>query len=85
MYVEDSTIITQGITGKYPHYNLTVIAGKRIVLNGRKMYQRVVFHGTKNHIVFVDEGGILTARNRRKASITTKVNGKKITLIVNVI
>ena len=85
VYVEDSTIITQGITGKYPHYNLTVIAGKRIVLNGRKMYQRVVFHGTKNHIVFVDEGGILTARNRRKASITTKVNGKKITLIVNVI
>ena len=84
VYVEDPSITSDGILGKSPKYTLSLKKGQTLVLGTEHIYQNVIFKSNKNSIAFVDEAGVLTARGKGKAVITTKINGKKITLNVNV-
>lgn len=84
VYVEDPSIITNGISGTYPNYTLNLKAGQTVVLTEKQTYQNVLYKSNKNNIAFVDEAGVLTARSKGKAIITAKVNGKKIKITVNV-
>ena len=84
VYVEDPSITTEGVIGKYPKYTLNMQKGKTVILSTKQTYQNIIFKSKKNDIAFVDEAGILTARNKGKTVITAKVNGKAISLTVNV-
>lgn len=49
------------------------------------LYQPVLFKSSKDKIAFVDENGLIEARAEGSAVISAKVNGKKITIKVNVV
>ena len=84
VYVEDPVITAEGITGKYPTYTLALKKGQTVILGIDQVYQDVIFQSNKNNIAFISEDGVISARSKGKAVMTTKINGKKITLNVNV-
>ena len=84
VYVEDPVITAEGITGKYPTYTLALKKGQTVILGIDQVYQDVIFKSNKNNIAFMNEDGVISARNKGKAVMTTKINGKKVTLKVNV-
>ncbi|MCR5250205.1 MAG: InlB B-repeat-containing protein [Lachnospiraceae bacterium] len=84
VYVEDPLVISSGIHGSYSKYTLDLKVGQTVVLKEKQTYQSVLYKSNKNHIAFVDEAGVLTARSKGKAVITAKVNGVKTTITVNV-
>ena len=85
VYVEDPHLSVAGVEGKYPNYKMTLREGDSVFLKEKHIYQSVLFRSNKNNIAFVDESGVLVARNNGKAKLTSKINGKKITLSVTVI
>jgi hypothetical protein len=84
VYVEDPSLTTPELTGKFPSYKLTVKAGDTLTLAEKQVAQTVLFRSAKNDIVFVDEAGKLTARRNGKTRVTAKVNGKQISIAVTV-
>ena len=58
--------------------------GQTITITEKATYQKILYRSNKNNIAFVDEYGVITARRSGKAVITAKVNGKRVTITVNV-
>lgn len=48
------------------------------------LYQPVVYKSNKPAVAYVDESGVIHAIGEGKAKLTTKINGKSITITVNV-
>ncbi len=84
VYVEIPTLTTSKVSGSFPKYSLNMKVGDTVELQEKQMYQNVLYRSNKNDIAFVDEEGVITARKAGKATITAKVNGKKVTITVNV-
>ena len=84
VFVEDPYITNRNVHGGDSKYNVTLKSGQTIVLTHRQVYQNVLYKSNKNDIASIDEAGVLTARNTGKATLTGKINGKKITIIVTV-
>ena len=84
VYVEDPYITNTNVYGGSSKYNVTLKSGQTVVLTHRQVYQNILYKSNKNDVAFIDEAGVLTARNRGKATVTGKVNGKKITINVTV-
>ena len=84
IYAEDPSIVTKEISGAYPKYTLQMKVGETVAITEKETYQNILYRSNKNNIAFVDEAGVITARSSGKATITAKVNGKKITIVVNV-
>ncbi len=84
IYAEDPSIVTKEISGAYPKYTLQMKVGETVAITEKETYQNILYRSNKNNIAFADEAGVITARSSGKATITAKVNGKKITIVVNV-
>ena len=82
VYVEDPYITNSNVYGGASKYSITLKSGQTIVLTHRQVYQNIIYKSNKNDVAFIDEAGVLTARNKGKATVTGKVNGKKITINV---
>ncbi|MCR5250956.1 MAG: InlB B-repeat-containing protein [Lachnospiraceae bacterium] len=65
-------------------YTLTLNAGDEPELAFGYVKQAVVFKSSKPDIAFIDENGKVSARRAGKAKFTAKVDGKTITVTVNV-
>lgn len=83
-YGEDITVkgdkISNANKNKYTINDLKVGTATDISLPGVK--QDVVFKSSKPDVAFVDEKGHIVARSKGKAKLTTKINGKTITILV---
>lgn len=87
VYVEDLTLrdelnLVQPEKGKNK-YKLSITAGEGTQLLF-STYQHIVMKSNKPDIAFVDDDGMLTARSAGKCKLTTKIDGKTITLNVEV-
>ena len=86
-YAEDITVngekVSGGYKNKYTIDNLQVGTATDISLPGVK--QEVVFKSSKPDVAFIDEAGKITARSKGTAKLTTKINGKTITITVSVV
>ena len=87
VYVEDLTLsdtsnLVQAEKGKNK-YKLTITAGEitQLLLSAS---QPIIMRSNKPDIAFVDDGGRLTARSAGKCKLTTRLDGKTITLNVEV-
>ena len=58
--------------------------GESVKLSMKNTEQKVLLRSSKNHIAFVDGKGVLTARKKGKAVISTKINGKTVKITVTV-
>ena len=63
---------------------LNLEVGDTAVIKVSNVYQPVHFTSNKPNVVFVDEAGIVNAREKGKACLTTRVNGLKLNVSVNV-
>ncbi|MCR5475357.1 MAG: Ig-like domain-containing protein [Lachnospiraceae bacterium] len=85
-YVEDPEFNTDNkLVKNGTKYTMTLNAGElynRVTL--KNVYQTVNFKSSKPAVAFIDENGVIYARNAGKTNITTSINGKtiKISLIV---
>lgn len=83
-YGEDITVkcdkISSANKNKYTINDLKVGTATDISLPGVK--QDVVFKSSKPDVAFIDENGHIEARSKGKAKLTTKINGKTITILV---
>ena len=87
VYVEDLTLsdtsnLVQAEKGKNK-YKLTITAGEitQLLLSAS---QPIIMRSNKPDIAFVDDGGRLTARSAGKCKLTARLDGKTITLNVEV-
>ena len=87
VYVENAVLVEEGELhrGNGNSYTLRMKAGSTQRLRFRTgegfgVFQPVLFKSNKNNIAFVDEYGVIEARKAGKAVISTKLNGKKITI-----
>ncbi len=66
-------------------YKIDLTAGETTdLVFSENLYQEVIFKSNKPGVAFVDEAGHVIARNKGKAKFTAKVDGKTITITVNV-
>ncbi len=83
-YAEDIAVkgdkISNANKNKYTINDLKVGTATDISLPGVK--QDVVFKSSKPDVAFIDENGHIEARSKGKARLTTKINGKTITILV---
>ncbi len=90
--VDDPTITAVHEEDKYDlakskgknKYALTIISGQKMTLGYTYIDQPVIYKSSKPDIAFIDENGNIEARGAGKAKFTAKVNGKAITISVNV-
>ncbi len=75
---------TANLSGSGLRYRLNMKAESAFFLKKENISQSVLFKSSKDSVVFVDEAGVVTARKKGKANLTAKVNGRKITIKVNV-
>lgn len=90
VYVDDPMINTATEVGTWSKINktrttatLTLKEGDSIKLDLNTKYQTPLYTCSKADIAFVNDGGYLHAKGKGKAKITTKINGK--TLTINVV
>ncbi|MCR5249053.1 MAG: InlB B-repeat-containing protein, partial [Lachnospiraceae bacterium] len=85
-YAEDITVTGEKVAGgnknKYTINDLKVGTAADIALPG--VQQDVVFKSSKPDVAFVDEEGHIVARSKGTGKLTTKINGKTITITVRV-
>ncbi|MCR4643588.1 MAG: leucine-rich repeat protein [Lachnospiraceae bacterium] len=80
--VEDITLKNcQPAKGKNK-YNLTLKAGESVSLGFVFVDQEYVFKSSKQDVAYVDEDGWVVAKAAGKTKLTTKINGKTITVNV---
>ncbi|MCR5735192.1 MAG: Ig-like domain-containing protein, partial [Lachnospiraceae bacterium] len=84
IYIEDPSLITEGVTGKHPKYALLTSPGKTTALKTRQVYQNLLFKSSNNNVAYVDGAGILYARDKGTANVITKINGKTVKIKVKV-
>ena len=85
VYVEDITVSIKGIQSKGKNkYTLDAAQNSNIEVSIKEVYQAVVFKSTKPESAYIDEFGKLVTGSTGKAKLTAKINGKTITITVNV-
>ncbi|MBQ9867096.1 MAG: leucine-rich repeat protein [Lachnospiraceae bacterium] len=86
VYVEDINVSGEGVVaGKPNKYTINLKKGEGTTLKfSDSLEQDVVFKSSKPDIAFVDENGKVVARSKGSSSLTTKINGKKVTITVKV-
>ena len=86
LYSEDIRIGGEGVVpGKPNKYVIELKAGDSTdLVFSDSLVQDVVFKSSKPDVAFVDENGHVVARRAGTSSLTTKINGKKITITVKV-
>ena len=72
------------LSGSGSKYSLTMKPDSAIMLKADGIFQNVLFTSGKDSVVFADEAGVITARSSGKTKLTATVNGKKITINVEV-
>lgn len=90
--VDDISITPAHEDGKYDlkaakgknKYDLVIAAGQKLTLSYADMLQPVIYKSNKPETAFIDEYGNIEARSAGKAKFIAKVNGKTITINVNV-
>ncbi|MBP5607014.1 MAG: InlB B-repeat-containing protein [Lachnospiraceae bacterium] len=90
--VDDPSITAVHEDGKYDlkagkgknKYELVIGQGQKLTLSYADIDQPVIFKSSKPEIAFIDEYGNIEARGIGKGKFTAKVNGKAITISVNV-
>ena len=50
----------------------------------KNVFQTVYYKSSKTSVAFIDENGVIYARGKGKANITTKINGKTCKIAVTV-
>ena len=88
IYVEDPKLSSAGAVTEL---NKTALSGKlalskegTALIQVDGVYQPVVFTSAKPAVAFVDEAGVVSARSAGKATLSARVNGKKLTVNVTV-
>ncbi|MCR5250208.1 MAG: leucine-rich repeat protein [Lachnospiraceae bacterium] len=83
VFVENPTIRTKGIqsTGKNK-YLLNLKSGGSTTIEFASIAQSVIFKSSKGEIAYVDADGVVHANKPGKAKLTTKINGKTVTINV---
>ena len=84
VYVEDPSLTTGGLTGKYPNYKLNMKAGDAVLLQPVKTYQPMIFKSSNKNAAIADESGVVYARKKGKAKLTAVVNKKTVTVSLTV-
>ncbi|MBQ7583731.1 MAG: hypothetical protein IJT24_03895, partial [Lachnospiraceae bacterium] len=88
VHVEDPAVLTDGILSgsksKAYKYALTLKKGEGYAIVMPDVYQDVLWRSNKASKVFVDEYGRVSARGTGKATLTTRVNGRKLKINVTV-
>lgn len=85
VYVEDPQIKEVSPLVKNNNtYSLTMNVNDEYFINTDGVYQPVIFKSSNNNVAFVDEAGVVKARQKGKANLTVRVNGKKLTVKVTV-
>ncbi len=89
VYVENITVNGAEAAKGKNKYNLELMASASedpVAMIGfdESMEQAVVFKSNRPDIAFIDEDGYVYARSKGKAKFTTRINGKTITVTVNV-
>ncbi|MCR5251680.1 MAG: leucine-rich repeat protein [Lachnospiraceae bacterium] len=65
-------------------YKLNLSSGKSTQLYFSDVAQPMIFKSNKGDVAYMDENGMIRAHIAGKAKLTTKINGKTITITVNV-
>lgn len=83
---EDPEITTKGIVKtKENKYTLDMKKGESLKLEYKYLDQKVVFKSSKPDTVYVDlQGNIIAGKAGKKVKLTAKINGKTVTITVNV-
>ncbi|MBQ9438171.1 MAG: hypothetical protein IJU50_07540, partial [Lachnospiraceae bacterium] len=87
IYVEDVKLKAEsGLVEKKAgaNYTLEMSVGEQYVLQSTGASQPVVFASGKPAVAFVDEAGVVYARGNGAATLSARVNGKKISVKVTV-
>ena len=85
--VEDITLKTNEklkAAGGKNKYTLELTVGEVLPLNFTYVQQDLTFKSSKPEIAFANEYGVIEARAAGKGKITTSINGKTVTVTVNV-
>ncbi len=85
LYVEDIHIKAKNLfENKTNKYTMNINSGDSIKLVFSKLYQQPMFKSSKSEYAFVTSDGIVKAMKTGKTKLTGKINGKTITITVNV-
>ncbi len=83
--VPDEQLTAGKVSKNGPTYNLNLATGTRYLIpSGTWIAQTLNWKSSKSNVAFVDEYGVIEARKKGKAKVTTTVNGKTITINVSV-
>lgn len=82
--VEDPSIKNEDVTISKKKYNLMIAEGHTLPITVANVDRIVTFSSNKPSVAYVNENGELVAKNAGKAKLTTKINGKTITINVTV-
>ena len=85
--MEDITLKTNEklkAAGGKNKYTLELTVGEVLPLNFTYVQQDLTFKSSKPEIAFANEYGVIEARAAGKGKITTSINGKTVTVTVNV-
>ena len=83
VYVENPMLVTEGKLRPYENgYRLELNKQEVFDLKLKDVYQTIVWNSQKKEIAFIDENGVIYARNKGKTVISTKINGKKVKIAV---
>ena len=85
-FVEDPVLSAEGLqrvrlTNKY---TMTMHAGEEEELNFNSIEQSVIFKSSKPEVAYVTSDGVVIARKSGKTTLTTKINGKTISISLTV-
>ncbi|MCR5356111.1 MAG: hypothetical protein K6E63_01770 [Lachnospiraceae bacterium] len=86
VFVEDPEIKDTDFTGKPYTYTINMKAGdtKTIQFSHMSADHEVTFISSRNDIAYAGSDLVICARNKGKATLKTKINGKAVTIKVNV-
>ena len=73
-----------GLDGGKNKYKLSMDEGEDYDLEFESLERTVVFKSSKPDIVFIDEDLNVVIRNKGKAKFIAKINGKPVTISVNI-
>ncbi len=85
IYVEDPTLKTDSkLSTKKSAYILNLKKGERYVIKSEGCSQPLIFKTNKDNVAFADEYAVVYARENGTAKLKARLNGKNITITINV-
>lgn len=84
VYVEDPSINDSSFSGKNYKYSINMSPGEVKEIKFENLSRKVIFTGNRNDVAFADRDLVIHARSKGTAVLNATVNGKKITINVNV-